>query len=124
MLSISIDPTLCILVIGISFGVGSLIFGKGVINTISKEIVPIGQISAGIISLVTSTFVIIASLLGLPTPYVQFTTFSVLAISSVKDGFYLTYKKSVVQKIIFIWFALPILTFLLSYFLHILFLKP
>jgi len=120
LLTVSVNPVLCILFIGLSFGIGSLIFGKGVINTISKEIIPIGQISAGIISLVTSSFVIVASLLGLPTPYVQFTTFSVLAISSVKDGFYLTYKKSVVQKIISVWIAVPILTFLLSYLLHFL----
>lgn len=123
LLSVSVNPILCILPIGLSFGIGGLVFGKGVINTISKEIIPIGQISAGIISLVTSSFVIIASLLGLPTPYVQFTTFSVLAISSVKDGFYLTYKKSVVKKIISVWVALPILTFLLSYLLHFLLLR-
>lgn len=121
LLSVSVHPVLCILFIGLSFGIGSLVFGKGVINTISKEIIPIGQISAGIISLVTSSFVVIASLLGLPTPYVQFTTFSVLAISSVKDGFYLTYKKSIVQKIFSVWIAVPILTFLLSYLGHILF---
>ena len=123
LLSISVNPILCILPIGLSFGIGSLVFGKGVINTISKEIIPIGQISAGIISLVTSSFAIIASLLGLPTPYAQFTTFSVLAISSVKDGIYLTYKKSVVQKIISVWIAVPILTFLLSYLLHFLLLS-
>ncbi|MFN3966387.1 MAG: anion permease [Endomicrobiia bacterium] len=123
LLSISMKLEFLILIIGVCFGLGAFIFGKGVINTVSKEIIPIGQISAGIISLVTSSFVIVASLLGLPTPYVQFTTFSVLAISSVKDGFYLTYKKSVVQKIFFVWFAVPVLTFLLSYLLHFLFIK-
>ncbi len=123
LLSVSVNTTVCILFIGLSFGIGSLILGKGVINTISKEIIPIGKISAGIISLVTSSFVIIASLLGLPTPYAQFTTFSVLAISSVKDGFYLTYKKSVVKKIFFVWFAGPVFTFLLSYLLHLLILE-
>lgn len=114
---------LYIFLVGLSFGLGSIIFGKGVINTISKEIVPIGYISASIISFVTSSFVIIASLLGLPTPYVQFTTFSILAISSVKDGVYLTFKKSVVKKIISVWLIVPVATFFLSYFLHILFLK-
>ncbi len=120
LLAVKIEPIIGILVISLSFGLGSLFLGKRVINTISKEIIPIGQISAGIISLVTSSFVITASLLGLPTPYVQFATFSVLAISSVKDGFYLTYKKAVVRKIISVWIAVPILTFLLSYLLHFL----
>ncbi len=123
LLSINFNPVLYIFFVGLFFGLGSLVFGKGVINTISKEIVPIGQMSAGIISFVSSSFVIIASLLGLPTPYAQFTTFSVLAISSVKDGFYLTYKKSVVKKIFFVWFAGPVFTFLLSYLLHLLILE-
>lgn len=123
LLSVSVNPILYIVPIGLSFGLGGLVFGKGVINTISKEIIPIGQISAGIISLVTSSFVITASLLGLPTPYVQLTTFSVLAISSVKDGFYLTHKKPVVKKIISVWVIAPILTFLLSYLLHFLLLR-
>lgn len=123
LLSVSVNPILCIVPIGLSFGLGGLVLGKGVINTISKEIIPIGQISAGIISLVTSSFVITASLLGLPIPYVQLTTFSVLAISSVKDGFYLTHKKPVVKKIISVWVAAPILTFLLSYLLHFLLLR-
>lgn len=122
-LTFSFKPDVLFLGIGLCFGIGSFIFGKRVISTISKEIIPIGQISAGIISFVSSSFVIIASLLGLPTPYAQFTTFSVLAISSVKDGFYLTYKKSVVKKIFFVWFAGPVFTFLLSYLLHLLILE-
>lgn len=123
LLSVSVNPILIIVSMGLSFGLGGLVFGKGVINTISKEIIPIGQISAGIISLITSSLVITASLLGLPSPLAQLTTFSVLAISSVKDKFYLTYKKSVVKKIISVWVAGPILTFLLSYLLHFLLLK-
>ncbi len=120
LITINLNSILCIFLIGLFFGLGSLVFGNRVINTVSKEIVPIGQISAGIISFVTSSFVIIASFLGLPTPYAQFTTFSVLAISSVKDGFYLTLKKSIVKKIFSVWIAVPILTFFLSYLLHIL----
>ena len=123
LLTISIKQEFLILLIGLFFGIGSFVFGKGLINTISKEIIPLGRRSAGVVSLVTSSFVIVASLMGLPTPYVQFTTFSILAISSIKDGFYLTYKKSVVQKIISVWIVGPILTFLLSYLLHYLLLK-
>lgn len=66
----------------------------------NKELL-LGQISAAIISIVTASFVIIASLLGFPTPYVQFTTFSVLAISSIKDGFYLNLEKVHCSKDIF-----------------------
>ncbi|MGC8765987.1 MAG: anion permease [Brevinematia bacterium] len=100
------------------FGLGGFLFGKGVINTISKEIIPLGEISAGVVSLVTSSFVIFASLLGMPTPYVQFTTFAILAISAIKDGIGLTARKLLVKKIIFTWILIPIITGVLSYLLH------
>ncbi len=105
------------------FGLGGLILGKGVINTLSKEIIPIGEISAGIVSLVTSTFVILASLLGLPTPYVQFSTFAILGISAVKDGLRVTSQKIVVKKIFLVWLAVPFITALISYLLHFIFIK-
>lgn len=110
-----------IIFIAVSFGLGSLFFGKGTIDTISKEIIPIGEIFAGIISLVTASFVVIASLLGFLTPYVQLATFSVFAISAVKDGLYLIWKKAIVKKIICICIITPFVTFLLSYYLHLIF---
>ena len=121
--SLTINPVMALAVTAPFFGLGGHVLGKGVLNTISKEIVPIGETSAGIVSLVTSSFVIIASLLGLPTPYVQFTTFSVLAISSLKDGFKVTFKKFIVRKIIFVWIIIPLITCGLSYFMHVLFLR-
>lgn len=120
---ININPGIALTAASPFFGLGGYVLGKGVINTISKEIIPIGEISAGIISLVTSSFVIISSLLGLPTPYVQFTAFSVLAISSLKDGFKVTFKKYIVRKIIFVWILIPLITCGLSYFLHQLFIR-
>lgn len=107
-----------ILFVSIFFGIGSLLFGSGSLKTVSKNIIPLGYISSGIVSLVTSNFVVTASVLGLPTPYVQFTTFSVLGISSVKDGIKHTFSKSVVKKIISVWILGPIFAFLLSYILH------
>ncbi len=100
------------------FGLGGLIFGKSVIKTISRDIVPMGEISAAVVSLVTSSFVITASLLGLPTPYVQFTTFSVLAISAIKNSFTQTASNKLVQKIIMVWILVPIFTAVLSYLFH------
>lgn len=101
------------------FGLGALLSGRKVIDSLSKEIIPIGEFSASLVSFVTATLVIIASLLGLPTPYVQFITFSLLAISSVKDGFKPTARKEVVRKVISVWILVPIFSTLLSYLLHL-----
>jgi len=105
------------------FGVGALLFGKGLINTVSKEIIPLGEISAMVISIVTSSFVIVASILGLPTPYVQFSTFAVLGVSAIKDGIAHTTKKGVVKKILFVWLIVPVVTIVISYMLHKIFIK-
>lgn len=117
-----LSPLLLLLLYGPIFGFGGLLFGKGNIHTISKDIIPLGEISSGIVSLVTSSFVIIASLLGLPTPYVQFATFSIIGISVVKDGLRITSEKFVVKKILFVWIILPIVTAILSYITHRIFL--
>lgn len=115
---VSLHPVILLLLFAPLFGIGGLTFGKGVINTISKNIVPIGEISAGIISFVTSSFVIVSSLAGLPTPYVQFTTFSVFAISVVKDGFLRTSRKSIVKRILIVWILIPLIAMVISYLLH------
>ncbi|MBU1887835.1 MAG: inorganic phosphate transporter family protein [Candidatus Omnitrophica bacterium] len=105
------------------FGLGAYFFGGRVLKTVSRDIVPIGEMSAAIVSSITATFVIIASLLGLPAPYVQFTTFSVLAISSVKDGAKHTAGKSVFKRIVSAWICVPIATVFLSFLLHLFFVK-
>ncbi|MBU3911582.1 MAG: inorganic phosphate transporter, partial [Candidatus Omnitrophica bacterium] len=121
--SLAISPFLALGLSAPLFGLGAYFFGERVLRTVSRDIVPIGEISAVIVSLITATFVIIASLLGLPAPYVQFTTFSVLAISSVKDGAKHTAGKSVFKRIVSAWICVPIATVFLSFLLHLFFVK-
>jgi sulfate permease len=121
--SLAISPVLALALAAPLFGLGAYIFGGRVINTVSRDIVPIGEISAVIVSFITATFVIAASLLGLPTPYVQFTTFSVLAISCIKDGTRFTLGKPIFKKIILVWLLVPLVTVLLSLALHLIFIK-
>lgn len=111
------------LVISPLFALGAYFWGERVIRSVSKDIIPVGEFSASIVSFITATFVLIASLLGLPTPYVQFTTFSLLAISCVKDGFKNTYGKSIVKRIFLVWILVPLFTVLLSFVLHLIFCK-
>ncbi len=121
--SMAINPLLAIALAAPFFGLGPYIFGGKVINTVSRDIVPIGEISATIISFITATFVIVASLLGLPTPYVQFATFSVLAISCIKDGTRRTMGKSIFKRIISVWILVPLVTVFLSWALHLIFIN-
>ena len=116
--SLGIANTFLFLLLSPLFGIGAYLGGRKVISSVSKDIVPVGEFSASIVSFITATFVLIASILGLPTPYVQFTTFSLLGISCVKDGFKHTREKSIVKRILWVWLLVPFFTGLLSYGLH------
>lgn len=122
VISLKFAPLLGFLFISPLFGLGSFFLGERMIRTVSKDIVAIGEFSASIISLITGTFVIIASFLGLPTPYVQFTTFSLIGISCIKDGFQCTLEKSIVKRILSVWILVPLFTAFCSFVLHLLFL--
>lgn len=103
------------------FAIGAYFFGERVIRTVSQQIIPLGEISATVVSLMTASLVIGASMLGLPAPYVQFTTFAVLAVSCAKDGVHQTFRKDIFKKIVFVWMLVPLATVVLSYLLHVLF---
>ena len=112
-----INPNVGFLIFSLLFGLGGLILGKGVLNTVSKEIVPLGTISASIVSLVVSTFIIICSLLGLPAPYVQFSSLSILAIHTVKEekNHNQTFTHPITKKILKVWMLTPILSIIICY---------
>lgn len=112
-----IKPSVGFLIFSLLFGLGGLMLGKGVLNTVSKEIVPLGTISASIVSLVVSTFIIICSLLGFPAPYVQFSSLSILAIHTVKEekNHSETLIHPITKKILKVWVLTPILSIIICY---------
>lgn len=114
-----INPNLGFLIFSLLFGLGGFILGKGVLNTVSKEIVPLGVISASIVSLVVSSFIIICSLLGLPAPYVQFSSLSILAIHTLKEekNHTQTLVHPITKKILKVWVLTPFLSILICYIL-------
>lgn len=113
-----INPIWLILLFAPFFGIGAYWAGGRVLNTVSKEIIHVGEFSATIVSFITATFVLTASLLGLPTPYAQFTTFALLGVSCVKDGCSITWNKMIVKRILWVWILVPLFAVLLSFALH------
>jgi len=99
------------------FGIGSLLFGGKILNTVGKEIVPLGILTASIISLVVSSSIVLSSLLGLPAPYAQFLTVAVLAVNTVKRETYHAdiLRHPITSKIIKTWLTTPILSLVVTY---------
>lgn len=103
------------------FGIGAWAMGKGPLQTASKEIVPLGLFSSTLVSFVTATLLIIASLLGIPQSLVQLNLCSIFAISCLKNGHKCTIDHHITRKTFIVWMVTPLLSIVISYLL--LFLK-
>lgn len=96
------------------FGLGGYVF-KNSLQTVGEKIVPLGLLTATIISLVTGTLMIIASVCGIPQSFVMIKLASVFAICSLKDGHLCTVKHPIAKKISFTWIITPLVSLGLSF---------
>lgn len=113
---------LSILVIAPCFGIGSAIFGQKILQNTGKEIVLFGKFEAVIIALVSGSLLLSASLIqGIPTSLVQLNVAGILGIGVSKMGFKNIFKKTQVNKFFFIWLIVPVISFLMTYILILLF---
>ena len=97
------------------FGIGALALGKGTLETAGKEIVPLGLFSSVLVSVVTATLLIFASILGIPQSLVQLNIFSIFAVSCLKNGHRRTLDQRLTKKTFFIWAVTPLISVVLSY---------
>lgn len=111
-----------LILVGPLFGIGAWLMGKGIIETAGSEIVPLGIFSSTLVSFVTATLLIFASLLGIPQSLVQLNLASIFAISSVKNGHKYTLDQHITRKTFFVWIITPLLSVCMTYLL-LLFLK-
>ena len=105
------------------FGIGAWLMGKGPLETAGREIVPLGLVSSTLVSFVTATLLIFASILGIPQSLVQLNLASIFAISCVKNGHKYTWDHHIIQRTFIVWTITPLLAMLASYLLLSLFSK-
>jgi phosphate/sulfate permease len=109
---------LCTLIIAPIFAIGSSIFGHKLMFKTGTAIIPIGKVEASMISFITGSLLLTASLTrGIPTSLVQLSTFAILALSVSKVGWKETFSKKVVKQFWMIWLIAPLIAFVFSYFL-------
>lgn len=106
------------LIIAPCFSIGSSIFGAGVVETTGKEIVEFGALGATLISVVTASLLLIASISkGIPTSLVQMNVAAIIALSVCKVGWQETFSRSSLKKLAIIWVVSPLISLSLSYFM-------
>lgn len=98
------------------FGVGGFLLGDGNLESVGKRVTILDLISAGIVSLVTATLLITASLIGLPQSLVQLNFFAILGFGvSQRNKGMRKLGKEVIQKSLVIWIMSPILGFTIAF---------
>ncbi|MDO8603721.1 MAG: inorganic phosphate transporter [Candidatus Omnitrophota bacterium] len=112
-----------LLIIAPFFGIGAFLMGDGPLETAGKEIVPLGLMSSTLVSFVTATLLIVASIIGIPQSLVQLNLAAIFAISCLKNGHKYTWDQHIVKKTFFVWTITPLLSVAVSYLLLNLFLK-
>lgn len=112
-----------LIIIAPLFGLGAALMGKGPLETAGSEIVPLGLFSGTLVSFVTATLLIFASILGIPQSLVQLNLCSIFAVSSVKNGHKYTLDHHITQKTFTVWALTPLLSVCVSYLLLFLFVK-
>lgn len=104
------------------FGVGAGVF-SGPIKMAGEKIVPLGLLTASVISFISGSLMIIASVLGIPQSFVMLKMGAIFAISSLKDGHQTTFANPLTRKTLYSWTINPALTFFLSWGLSFLIIK-
>jgi len=118
-----IGINLGLLIVSPIFGLGALVLGKGTLQTAGKEIVPLGLFSSTLISSVTATLLIFASLLGIPQSLVQLNLSSIFAVSCLKNGHKYTWDHHVIKKTFIVWLITPLISVAIAYLLLFLFVR-
>jgi len=98
------------------FTIGSSIFGRGIVKTTGKEIIEFGPLGATLISIVTATLLIIASVTrGIPTSLVQINTLAIMGLSVSKVGWKKVLLNTSVRKLLTVWIVSPLISLCLSF---------
>ena len=121
-LNISLDKNFIIimmlstLLIAPNFAIGSSIFGNKILQNTGKEIVLFDKFEAVIISFVSASLLLYASVSkGIPTSLVQLNVACILGIGVAKLGPKNIFKKTEVRKFFLMWIISPVIAFSMAF---------
>lgn len=108
--------TISVFMIAPAFGIGSSVFGNKILKNTGKKIVLFGKFEAIIISFVSGSLLLLASITkGIPTSLVQLNVAAILGIGVAKLGPRNIFMKTEVKKFFLMWLIAPAIAFCLSY---------
>lgn len=108
---------------GLGMGIGAILFGGRVLETVGKQITEICVLRAISVELVGATIILIASLFGVPVSLAEIVTSGIIGFSCANQGFGVTVRNKHVAQIAFFWFVVPFFAVAVSYGLSTLYFK-
>jgi sulfate permease len=96
------------------FGVGARIF-SGPANTVAREFVPLGLVTATACNTIVATLLVLASSLGLPQSLVQLNAAAVLGVVLVKEGRDALFEGKKTRSMLALWAVTPSFAALLTF---------
>lgn len=108
---------------GLAMGVGAILLGGRVLETLGKKITEICIIRAISVEFTAAVIILLASVYGIPVSIAEIVTAGVVGFSCAQHGFSETAKNSHVAKIAFFWFVVPVVTVGVSYYASLAYVK-
>lgn len=102
---------------GIAMGIGAIILGGRVLETVGKEITEICLIRAISVEFTGAAIILAASISGIPVSIAEIITSGIIGFSCAQHGFRVTARNRHVVRIAFFWFVIPFVAVGLSYVL-------
>ena len=100
---------------GVGMGVGAILLGGRVLETVGKEITEICLIRAISVEFTGATIILIASVYGVPVSIAEIITSGIIGFSCAQHGFGVTARNRHVVRIAFFWLVIPFVAVGLSY---------
>lgn len=99
---------------GGAIALGALTLGSRVLNTNAKKITTLDLFSGAIVSFTGATLVVIASVMGLPTPLTQVTTMGIVGVGYANGGF-AALNPVTLRRVAAVWLVSPVISMAISY---------
>jgi sulfate permease len=107
---------LSVLIVAPCFAIGSELMGYRGLRRTSKEIVQIGPLGGTLISVVTASLLLFASVArGVPTSLVQLNSVAFMAHSVNLIGWKATFSNPLVRRFFLVWGIAPVVCYILSF---------
>lgn len=102
---------------GVAMGVGAMLLGGRVLDSVGKEITEICILRAISVEFIGAAIILVASIFGVPVSLAKIVTSGIIGFSLAQQGFAETAQNRHVVRIAFFWFVIPFVAVAMGYLL-------